>query len=91
MADATRYEISHEEILTALIRHLDINEGIWSLNTSFNFEARNVRTSKDDPRENPGFLGYLKQISLTRVSKSIPGLSVDAAKVNPKAHNRRVQ
>lgn len=91
MVDVTRYEFTYEEIVTALIRHLDINEGIWALNTNFNFEVKNLRTDGNDPNLRPGFLGVLQHISLVRVPKGIPGLSADAAKVNPRPYEGQLR
>ena len=82
MADASRYEISFEEIAVALVRQLDIHEGLWTLNVNFSFEAKNVATPAKPMR--PGFLGALNHLSLVRVTTVVPGLTVNAARVNPR-------
>jgi len=83
MAEVTRYELDFEEIATALIRHLGVNEGLWTISVNFQFNAKNVST--DDKKARPGFLGILNHVSLVRVSERerIAGLTVDAAQVNP--------
>jgi len=81
MANATRYDISFEEVATALVRYLDIHEGLWTIGTSFQFNGKNIGTDKKEMR--PGFIGVLNQMNLVRVTEAIPGLTVDAALVNP--------
>lgn len=84
MAQATRYDLNFEEIATALIRHLGINEGLWTISANFQFNAKNVRG--EDNRVRPGFLGTLSHVTLVQVNASerIAGLTVDAAVVNPR-------
>jgi hypothetical protein len=84
MASASQYTFSFEEVVTALIKQQDINEGLWTLNVNFKFEVKNVRKDANRPDVHPGFLGFIQHVGIVRVEKSIPGLSVDAAKVNPK-------
>ncbi|WP_445145383.1 hypothetical protein [Dyella sp. Tek66A03] len=86
MVDVTRFEFSHEEIITSLIRQLGINEGLWTINARFTFEAQNLRAKANDPKLSPGFVGVIQQISLVKVTNIIPGLTIDAAKVNPKPY-----
>jgi hypothetical protein len=81
MANATRYEITFEELATALVRHLNINEGLWTIGTSFQFTAKNLGT--DNKQVRPGFLGVINQMNLVRVTEAVSGLTVDAALVNP--------
>jgi hypothetical protein len=84
MANPSQYSYSFEEVVTSLIKQQDINEGLWALNLNFKFEAKTVRKDASHPELNPGFYGIVQHIGITRVEKSIPGLTVDAAKVNPK-------
>lgn len=84
MVDVNQYSFSYEELVTSLIKHLDINEGLWTLNVNFRFEGKNVRKNAESSKVAPGFIGVLEQIGLIRATKSTPGLTVDAAKVNPK-------
>ncbi|WP_114240961.1 hypothetical protein [Dyella sp. C9] len=81
MANATRYEITFEEMAIALVRHLNINEGLWTIGSSFQFTAKNLATNNKQLR--PGFLGVINQMNLVRVTEAVPGLTVDAAIVNP--------
>ncbi|HKT27234.1 hypothetical protein [Dyella sp.] len=84
MADVNQYGFSYEEIVIALIKQLDINEGLWTLNINFRFEAKNIRKDSESTKVSPGFIGMLDRIGLIRATKNTPGLTVDAAKVNPK-------
>jgi hypothetical protein len=84
MVDVSQYNFNFEEVVTLFIRHLDINEGLWALNVNFNFEPKNVRKETSNPNVHPGFVGVLQHLSIMRVAKSIPGITVDAARVNPK-------
>jgi hypothetical protein len=88
MADAAQYTFSYEEVATALIKQLDINEGLWALNVNFSFSAKSFRKEASNPAMSPGFYGILEHIGLIRVAKSISGLTVDAARVNPKLTRR---
>jgi hypothetical protein len=47
MVDINRYTFNFEEIVTALIKQLNINTGLWTLNVNFRFQANNVRDEKD--------------------------------------------
>jgi hypothetical protein len=84
MPNISQYAFSFEEVVTALIKQQDINDGLWALNLSFKFEAKNVRIDNNKQDANPGFVGYVQHIGIVRVEKNVPGLTVDAAKVNPK-------
>lgn len=81
MANATRYEITLEEVATALVRHLNINEGLWTIGAGFNFTGKNLGTDNKEMR--PGFLGVITKMNLVRVTEAVPGLTVDAGLVNP--------
>lgn len=83
MVDVNQYTFNFEEIVTALIKHLNINSGLWTLSVNFRFQAKNIRDERDS-KASPGFVGVIDHIGLARATKSIPGLTVDAAKVNPK-------
>ncbi|RDS81464.1 hypothetical protein [Dyella psychrodurans] len=84
MANASQYTFSFEEVVTSLIKQQDISEGLWALSLNFKFEAKNVRMDANRKDVNPGFIGFVQHIGIVRVEKSIPGITVDAAKVNPK-------
>lgn len=82
MASASRYEFNWEEIATALVRQLGVNDGLWTIVVNFQFNGKNVNAEGKPLR--PGFVGSLNNVSLIRVTESVPGLTVDAAKVNPR-------
>lgn len=81
MANASRYEFNWEEIATALVKQLGVNEGLWTISVNFQFTGKNINIEGKPLR--PGFVGSLSNVSLMRVTESIPGLTVDAAVVNP--------
>lgn len=82
MANASRYEFNWEEIATALVRQLGINDGLWTISVNFQFNGKNINVEGKPLR--PGFVGSLSNVSLMRVTESVPGLTVDAAQVNPR-------
>lgn len=82
MANASRYEFNWEEIAIALVRHLGINDGLWQISVNFQFTGKNI--SAEGAPLRPGFIGSLNNVSLIRVTQSVPGLTVDAAQVNPR-------
>jgi len=82
MANASRYEFTFEEIATALTRHLHIHEGLWTLSANFKYETKNL--TMQDKQTRPGLLAVLDHLSLVRVTAAIPGLTIDAAHVNPR-------
>ena len=84
MVDVGQYNFTYEEVVTALIKHLDLNEGLWTLNVNFRFEGKNIRKDAESTKLALGFIGMMDRIGLIRATKSTPGLTVDAAKVNPK-------
>ena len=71
--------LTHRQVVTALIKELDIHQGIWQL--SIEFVSRGVNVPMDDKSVNPGSLTIIKVIGLTKVDKE-SFIAVDAAKVN---------
>lgn len=82
MANATRIEFNWEEIATALVRHHGINDGLWTISVNFQFTGKNINIEGKSLL--PGFVGSLPNVALMRVTQSVPGLTVDAAQVNPR-------
>nr|WP_199046808.1 hypothetical protein [Dyella sp. ASV24] len=82
MADASRYEFNWEEIAAALVRQQGINDGLWTISVNFQFTGKNINVEGKPMR--PGFVGSLSNVSLMRVTQAVPGLTVDAARVNPR-------
>jgi hypothetical protein len=83
MVDVRQYTFTYEEVVVALVKQLDIYDGLWALNVNFSFNAKNIPKDTNPPHMKPGFHGALEYIGLVRVDKGIPGLTVDAAKANP--------
>jgi hypothetical protein len=83
VANVSKINFSYEEVVTLFIKALGLHEGLWCLGMQFNFQTKNVRHNANDPKVVLGFLGTIDAMSITRVDKVIPGITVDAAKVNP--------
>lgn len=75
----------HRTVVEALIKHHDIHEGIWGLFLRFGLSATNV--GENDQKLMPAAIIPVVEIGLQRFEKET-GLSMDAAKVNPKATAR---
>lgn len=82
MANASRYEFNCEEIATALLRHLGINDGFWTIGVNFQFIGNNINV--DGAPSRLGFVSSLSNASLTRVTQTVPGLSAATTPVNPR-------
>lgn len=73
---------SYQELVTALIKHQGIHEGIWGLAIQVGLQAGNIQAG---PSENDTVLGIiipLQKIGIQKQDKPTP-ITVDAAKVNP--------
>jgi hypothetical protein len=42
LAEPTQYMLSHKELVTALVKHQGLTQGIWQLAVNFGFGASNV-------------------------------------------------
>jgi len=80
MAEATKYEFSHKEVVEALLKQQGLHEGIWGLHVEFGIGAANVGPSPDDL--NPAAIIPVVSIGLQKANE-LTSISVDASVVNP--------
>lgn len=81
MAEAIQYKFSHREIAEILIKQQGLHEGIWGLYVRFGLGASNVGESPAQIQ--PAAIIPVLEIGLQKFDQET-GISVDAAKVNPK-------
>ena len=77
----TTYTVEHGELIEALIRHLGIKEGLWTLQLRFNLAAGNAGPDIDNvqPTAFVSVAGFgLKQVDTVEV----PALTRDASVVS---------
>lgn len=80
MAEVQKYECNAQELVTAIIKHKKIHEGIWGLELRFNFAAMNFQAP--DGQICPASVASVQSYFIARVDRVSP-ISVDAAIVNP--------
>jgi hypothetical protein len=83
MAEASTYSFDLKEVVTALIKHQGIHDGVWILAIEFNFGAALVGPTKEGAR--PSAFVQVNKLQLARQTEiseeQSPG--VNAAEVNP--------
>lgn len=82
MAEAKLISFTYQEIVTALIKHQGIHEGLWGVYAQFGLGAANVQ----DPETQevlPAAIVPIKELGIQQFPKP-NNLTVDAAVVNPK-------
>ena len=84
MAEISTFTFSYKELATILVKSQNLHEGIWGIAVRFGLKATNIGESENDLR--PAAVLPLLEISLQRFDKET-NISVDAAKVNPGAHD----
>jgi hypothetical protein len=80
MAEATQYLLTHQELVTLLIKHKGIHEGIWQLLINFGFGAANI--GPNAAALNPTAMIPITGIGIHRATE-LNALTVNAAVVNP--------
>ena len=83
MADAV-YPFSYKEVVDALIKHQGLHEGLWSLRAEFGIGAANINKEVGSKELTPTAIVPLIGLGLQPGTEE-NSLTVDAAKVNPKA------
>ncbi|MDE2157029.1 MAG: hypothetical protein KGJ32_14250 [Xanthomonadaceae bacterium] len=84
MAEPAAYNFDPKEIMTALLKHQGIHQGIWMFGVNFGIGVSNIGKTPDDPEMRPGFVCQVMSVSLTSAPAQVPGLTFDAAELNPK-------
>jgi hypothetical protein len=82
MPETTEYLLSHKELATALVKALDLHEGIWGLHFKFGLGGANVNVSQTEI--SPTALVPVLGVGIRKFDEE-NSISVDAAKVNPAA------
>ncbi|MDA2928479.1 hypothetical protein MYX84_00800 [Acidobacteria bacterium AH-259-O06] len=80
MAEIKQYIFSYKEVAEALVRKLDIHDGLWGIYMEFGIRAANIGSTDDDLL--PAAVVPVVKVGLQRF-KSENSLVVDASKVNP--------
>jgi len=73
---------SYQELVTALIKHQGIHEGIWGLTIQVGLQAGNIQAGPSGSDTVMGIIIPLQKIGIQKQDKPNP-IAVDAAKVNP--------
>lgn len=83
MAQDQIHQFDYKELLTAIIKHKHIHEGIWTLVVYFDFQAVNVTVEKRGLM--PSGVTGVKGFAIMRGKQQVDELSIDAALVNPRS------
>jgi len=82
MAEPRQITFSYEELASILIKDQAIHEGLWGIYVEFGIGGANI-----SPAEGidvvPAAIVPLQRIGLQKFDDTVPGLTVDAAEVNP--------
>ena len=87
MAEPSRYTFTYDEILRLLVKEAGIHEGRWQLVFQFGLKALHVQPPGSASPLLPGAVVTVSSVGLSRLPDNapmLPGLTVEAAKVNPK-------
>ena len=82
MPETSQVTFTFKEVVTALLKEQGIHDGIWGLVVNFGLSANNLGASEGDLR--PAAVIPILTLGIAKFDKET-NLSVDAAKVNPKA------
>lgn len=72
----------YKELVTTLIKHQGIHEGLWSVTIQVGLQTGNIQAGPSETDMVPGIAIPLLKIGIQKQDKPNP-LTVDAAKVNP--------
>ena len=82
MPEISNIVFNYKEVVTALVKAQGIHEGLWALFIRFGLNAANLGPNEDQIQ--PCAIIPIVEIGLQKAEKE-NSISVDAAKVNPKA------
>jgi hypothetical protein len=82
MAEPRSFTFSYQELAEILVKQQDIHEGLWGINAEFGFAATNIE-SAPGAGVVPAAMVPLIRLGIARFDGEVPGLTVDAAVVNP--------
>ena len=72
----------YKEIVTMLLKHQGIHEGLWAIVVTFGLQAANIKVGPSEGDVVPAAILPLLKMGIQKSDKSTP-LTVDAAEVNP--------
>jgi len=84
MSEPIQFIFNHKEVVTALLKHQGIHEGIWGITIRFRTHGSNMGATSNDLL--PVLINVIDGIGLCRNTKE-SNITVDAAVVNPKPSN----
>ena len=82
MPEARQIVFTYKEIAEALVKQQGIHEGLWGIYIEFGTAGANVNTAPGADLV-PAAIVTLAKMGLQRFDEEAPGLTVDAAVVNP--------
>ncbi len=82
MPEARQIIFSYQEIAEALVKEQGIHEGLWGIYAEFGIAAANINNTPGGDLT-PAAIVPLVRMGIQRYDEEAPGLTVDAAKVNP--------
>lgn len=82
MPEARQINFSYREIAEILVKQQGIHEGLWGIYVEFGIGAANVGNTPGGDLT-PTAMVPLARMGIQRYDEEAPGLTVDAAVVNP--------
>ena len=82
MPETRQIIFSYKEIAEILVKQQGIHEGVWGIYAEFGITAANVNTAPGADLI-PAAIVPIQRMGLQRFDEEAPGLTVDAAVVNP--------
>ena len=86
MAKARQYTFSYPEVAEALVKKLNLHEGLWGIYVKFGIQGANLGPSDD--KLVPAAIIPILNLGLQRFEEA-NSLTVDASKVNPPSGRSR--
>ena len=87
MPEAKQITFSYKEVVEALVRYHNINEGLWALYVEFGIGGANIGP---DPRKDlkPAAIVPILKLGLQRANEPT-NLTADASEINPAAPRKQ--
>jgi len=82
MPDSRQITFSYQELAELLVRQQDIHEGLWGIFVELGIGGANI-SSTPHADAVPAAVVPLQRIGIQKFDTKVPGLTVDAAEVNP--------
>lgn len=88
MPEINNYTVKPKELVELIIKASDLHEGRWFLGVNFGMGPGNFGPSPNEAT--PGIMVAVQSLFIQREDPAnpLPGITVDAAKVNPKGGAR---